>query len=491
MADQQSEKQEKQKPQTIEPIGFQVISHERAWEGNFLLVDRVKVSYDLFGATTELVRGPPQSFEICERGDAAAALLLDPSKNQIILVKQFRIATSPAFQRAVNTRGRFKSEVGDHEGGWLLEAPAGTLQTKKVLRPAPNATPDGQPQTMEVEVDELPEECIRRELFYEVGYEVSNLKPITTFFSSPGGSSERIHLFYAEVLAQERRNEGGGDETEDIEVVRMDLEDFFVQLLRREFRDPKIIIAGYWLRDHLARRRIQPDKVTRTLPYLHTKTGRRIEIISGSITDVTNVDVWVNPENTHMLMDRYFGRSISAAIRWHGASKRKNKGETEDIVQEDLVANELRKELGNRTYVELMDVIETGPGALHDKGVRRIMHVAVAEGFFEQGLKTSLPTLHGCIHNVLAHIDTHNRNLLARPYTSVLIPMLGTGQGGLSVRDVAPELVRAVLAYIDKKPARRLQRICFNAYTADDITALKYAMAELCDAGILQSLAPP
>lgn len=485
MPDRSSEKQQ------IEPVGFQVLSHERAWQGELLLIDKVKVAYDLFGATTELVRGPPQTFEICERGDSAAALLLDPSKNQIILVKQFRVATAPAFQHAVSTLGHFKSEKGEHEGGWLLEAAAGGLKKKRVIRPSPTATSDTEPQTIEVEIDEQPEECIRRELLLEVGYEVSNLTPITSYYSSPGSSSERVHLFYAEVQAQEKRNDGGGDETEDIDVVRMELEDFFVQLLRREFRDPKIIIAGYWLRDHLARRRIRPEGVSDPLRYTHLKSGRQIEIISGSITDVTDVDVWVNPENTHMLMDRYFGRSISAAIRWHGASKRKNKGETEDIVKDDLIANELRKQLGNRTYVELMDVIETGPGELSRKGVRRIMHVAVAEGFFEQGLKTNLSTLKGCIHNVLAHIETHNRNPFSRAYKSVLIPMLGTGQGGLPVRDVAPELVRATLDYIDSKPARRLQRICFNAYTADDITALKYAMAELCDAGILKRLDPP
>lgn len=363
------------------------------------------------------------------------------------------------------------------------------MRKTTVTRVLAQDTAGGPPQTVTEDVDEKPEECIRRELRDEIGYAVNNLTRITTFFASPGGSNERIHLFFAEVRTEEKVDEGGGDETEDIKVVRIDLEDFFVRLLRHEFPDPKIIISGHWLRDQLMRKRVEQKGITRTFLYVHVASGRQFEIISGDITDIKGVDVWVNPENSHMLMDRYFGRSVSAAIRWHGASKRMTK-QGKSVVDKDLIADELRRNLDKRTFVDLMDVVETGAGELSNNGVRRIMHVAIAEGFFEQGLKCDRPTLKGCVHNVFAHIETHNRMKMIGAYSSVLFPMLGTGQGGLPVRTVAPTLVAAALDFLEKKPGTRLQRICFNAFSTDDLVELKRTMTEYCDAGVLKDLNP-
>jgi hypothetical protein len=49
---------------------------------------------------------------------------------------------------------------------------------------------------------------LRRELLEEIGYEANLIEPIATFYVSPGGSSERIRLFYVEV--SDPREKGAG-----------------------------------------------------------------------------------------------------------------------------------------------------------------------------------------------------------------------------------------------------------------------------------------
>ncbi|MEE2658729.1 MAG: hypothetical protein VX733_09520 [Candidatus Latescibacterota bacterium] len=52
------------------------------------------------------------------------------------------------------------------------------------------------------------------------------MEPISTFYLTPGGSSERIFLYYATISVQHRPGAGGGLEHEggDIEIVGMALE---------------------------------------------------------------------------------------------------------------------------------------------------------------------------------------------------------------------------------------------------------------------------
>ena len=91
-----------------------------------------------------------------DRGDGAAVVLHDPERGVVVLVRQFRFSTW---------------EKGP---GWLHELVAGTV-------------PEGQ----------RPEDVARSECLEEAGYEVDRLEPIGAFYLTPGGSSERIFLYYA------------------------------------------------------------------------------------------------------------------------------------------------------------------------------------------------------------------------------------------------------------------------------------------------------
>lgn len=180
---------------------------DRVFDG-FFKVDRAVLQFEKFDGTisreTELL--------CMRRSNAVAILLVNSTKHTIILTEQFRY---PAF-------------VGDATRGWLLEIVAGTMQSKeKIVKTA------------------------KREIREEVGFEVDNLKEIQSFYSSPGGSSELVHLLYSEVDDTQRIAKGGGleEETEDVRVVELTFDDAFNRLDKGGIYDAKTLIALHWFRN--------------------------------------------------------------------------------------------------------------------------------------------------------------------------------------------------------------------------------------------------
>ena len=99
-----------------------------------------------------------------------------------------------------------------------------------------------------VKPGEEPEAAMRREILEETGYQVRELKYIGKFYLSPGGSSERIFLYYAEVGESDRVEAGGGaaGEHEDIRLVEYSKEEIERVLDRREIVDAKTLVAVQW-----------------------------------------------------------------------------------------------------------------------------------------------------------------------------------------------------------------------------------------------------
>ena len=104
-------------------------------------------------------------------------------------------------------------EKGD---AWLLEVVAGIM-----------------------EEGESPAESIKREIVEDIGYEAGRIEAIASFFPSPGGSSEKIHVFLAEVTDANRISDGGGleGENEDIRVVSMPVGEALDKLAAGEIQD--------------------------------------------------------------------------------------------------------------------------------------------------------------------------------------------------------------------------------------------------------------
>ena len=137
----------------------------RIVEKRWLLDDVFKVEEAIIEHRKHDGSWSPPLRQLCfERGDSVAALLLNRDTDRRVMINQFRYPTL---------------EKGP---GWLDEIVAGSLPAS-----------------------ETPEACIVREVREETGYEVENLQQIATFYMSPGGTSERVLLYYGEVSGEPER----------------------------------------------------------------------------------------------------------------------------------------------------------------------------------------------------------------------------------------------------------------------------------------------
>jgi ADP-ribose pyrophosphatase len=179
---------------------------QRVFDGRYKL-DEAVFSYDSVSGRGRVANVRRLIFE---RGDTAAALVHDTERDEIILCRQFRIAT---WRKGP---------------GYMIEIAAGSL-----------------------EGDEDPEDCIRREMIEEIGYQAQTLEPICRVYLSPGASSERCSLFYAAVRTGDLiRPEAAGliEEGEDIARLHVPAELFLRNLDAGVYEDAKLVLAGYWLR---------------------------------------------------------------------------------------------------------------------------------------------------------------------------------------------------------------------------------------------------
>jgi nudix-type nucleoside diphosphatase (YffH/AdpP family) len=172
---------------------------------DFFKIDKTTLRFERFdGSMSNTVK------RLCfVRGDSVAALIFNRDTAKILLTNQFR---APTYRN------------GD---GWITEVLAGSVEK-------------GEPF----------EEALRREILEEVGYRVGDLTHIYTFYVSPGGTSERIALYYAEVGDGDKIAPGGGAaaEDEDIEILQYTLPEAWQLLDSGQINDAKTLIALMWLR---------------------------------------------------------------------------------------------------------------------------------------------------------------------------------------------------------------------------------------------------
>ncbi len=143
-----------------------------------------------------------QSREAYDRGNGATVLLYDRARRTVILTRQFRL---PTF-------------VNGNETGMLIETCAGLLD------------------------NDNPEECIRRELREETGYDIRDVRKVFEMYMSPASVTEIVYFFVAEYSSRQRIDHGGGVEEEDIEVLEFPFDEALHLAATGAIKDAKTVL---------------------------------------------------------------------------------------------------------------------------------------------------------------------------------------------------------------------------------------------------------
>jgi|GEM_PF-210090 len=425
------------------------IRSQRRLFDDFFKIDEVIVSHQQYDGKMSA----DQRRLVFERGDAAAVLLFNIDTRSVVLVEQFKV---PALI------GRRRDDSGIQDG-WIAEVMAG------MIGPAETA-----------------EEAAIRETLEETGYQIKAPELICKFLSSPGGTSERIFLYFAQVSEAAKPGKGGGLGDEDVKVVQISVNELFDRLAKGQIDDPKLAIAAYWLQGNMARvETLDPAAVRYEIK---GKPGLVVGYRTGSIEYVKGVSIWVNSENTDMMMDRFIGRSISAKIRSLGANKDDNGNIVEDTIQESL-----RGIIGERAHVKTGTVLVTESGMLRGTHqVQRIFHVATVQGGLGTGVKADPNDLRTCVENVLSRVERENngfwRLLWRNNLGSILFPMMGSGEGGVPIETVAEKIISAAIDYFRTTPNPTLKEVYFLAFRLRDKSACDKILEGYCEKGVLARL---
>jgi len=187
---------------------MKVHSVEAVFNG-FFKMNCYQLSHKLFkGGDSEVI-----SREVFERGDAVVLMPYDPVLDQVVLLEQFR----PGVIRS-------------GESPWLLEFVAGMFDE--------NETPE------EVAIREAKEEA-------NLAINTESLIKIMTYFSSPGGMSEKIHLYAVCIDSSTHDNKnaihGLVEEGEDILMHVMSKNQALNLLKQGKINNAATVIGLQWL----------------------------------------------------------------------------------------------------------------------------------------------------------------------------------------------------------------------------------------------------
>lgn len=187
---------------------LQIIDQHTVFQG-FFRINQYRIKHKLFaGGWSETF-----SREMFERGHAVVVLPYCVNTDSLVLVEQFRLGAAATSASP-----------------WLLEAVAGMIGEGEVF-----------------------EEVARREAQEEAGLTLGRLWPMLSYLSSPGGTTERIHLYLGEIKGEVTTGVFGlPEEHEDIKVHVVGRQDAMALLHNGKIDNAATLIALQWLELHLA-----------------------------------------------------------------------------------------------------------------------------------------------------------------------------------------------------------------------------------------------
>lgn len=197
-------------PSQFSAEDVRILAKSDLYRGFFAAV-KYRVQHRRFdGGWTE-----PFEREVFQRGDAACVLLVDPERDAVVLIEQFRLPA--ALAGCANP--------------WLLELVAGIIES-----------------------GESPAEVVTREAVEEAGVEVRDLLPIASYLASPGACPERVWLFCGRVDSRTAAGVHGlPEEHEDIRVQVLALADAYAALGDGRIDNAATMMALMWLQLNEAR----------------------------------------------------------------------------------------------------------------------------------------------------------------------------------------------------------------------------------------------
>jgi ADP-ribose pyrophosphatase len=175
---------------------MKITKREKVFDGYYSL-QKITIKSDISGKVAER--------EQFITPNSVAVLVHDTKAEEIILVKQFRIGPEKE----------------------LIEIVAGKIEGK----------------------DKDLERTVHREVLEEVGYKIDSLTHWYEFYTTPGPVTECMNLYYAQVSEQIESGGGLDSENEEIEILRMQVQDF----LKTSFNDAKTLIAQQRLKLELTK----------------------------------------------------------------------------------------------------------------------------------------------------------------------------------------------------------------------------------------------
>lgn len=180
---------------------FKLIKEETMYRG---FLDVMKGTIEVFsehqGQRVQIKR------EVLYKKDAIAVLIKNSETNEFVFSQQFRYPT-----------------VKD-DNGYILEIPAGAIDH-----------------------GEEAIEALKRESIEETGYNIQSAELTSVTYVSPGYSTERTFIYYAEVTNSDKVSAGGGilSETEEIEIVNVPVSELR-ELINGKIVDAKSLLALQW-----------------------------------------------------------------------------------------------------------------------------------------------------------------------------------------------------------------------------------------------------
>jgi ADP-ribose pyrophosphatase len=183
-------------------VKYKILTEKTVYQG-YIEVKQAQIAHETFGGDMIQV----ERLNV-DRGDSVGVLVYETDTDCFLFTRQFRYPAT------------------GHQRDWLTEIAAG-----------------------KIEAQDTAEESAKREVLEELGYEVNDLTFVCEAYATPGASSERYFLYYAEVTSNDKVANGGGilSETEDVEIVKVPAADIKSFLKNALIEANSVLTVQWWL----------------------------------------------------------------------------------------------------------------------------------------------------------------------------------------------------------------------------------------------------